>query len=317
MIKRYLDNRYMAPEGDQGGAGGDAGNTGDAGKADAAGDAAGKTDAVKTDAGKTDVVKADWPETWRALASDDPKVQQRLARYQSPKAAIEAMIHAQNKISSGELLPKLGKNATDAELKEYREALGIPLKALDYDLTDLKISDETKKEKLAKFLEHAHNTHQTPEQVKGNLKFMFSRDAEMRAEAGERDKQFKAESEEALRAEWGAGYKLHNNMIHGLLDGLTDQKTKNELLEARLPDGRMVGSSPELMRFLAGLALVNNPAATVVPAGGANPAKSINEEIAKIEKMMREDRVGYNKNEKIQADYRKLIEAQQKLEARA
>jgi len=82
---------------------------------------------------------------------------------------------------------------------------------------------------------------------------------------------------------------------------------RDKLLRGRLADGTPIGSSPEVLRFLVGLAREKNPAGVVVPSGVAT-AQSVSDEIQKIEKVMRDDRAAYNRDEKMQARYRQLLE---------
>jgi len=76
-----------------------------------------------------------------------------------------------------------------------------------------------------------------------------------------------------------------------------------------------VGSSPAALKLLLGLALMENPAGALVPAG-AGPS-GISDEIAQIEKFMNTNRAAYNKDERMQARYRDLIDAREKVESRA
>jgi hypothetical protein len=55
--------------------------------------------------------------------------------------------------------------------------------------------------------------------------------------------------------------------------------------------------------------------ATIVPAGGQG-VDTLNNEIASMEKRMRDDRVGWHKDTAAQERYRKLITARDNLAAR-
>jgi hypothetical protein len=88
------------------------------------------------------------------------------------------------------------------------------------------------------------------------------------------------------------------------------------VLDARMPDGKRIGDSPEVMKLLVSLALIQNPAGVVVPGAHADPAKGVDDEIGTIEKMMRTDRAAYNKDEKSQTRLRELYAAREKLKPR-
>ena len=229
---------------------------------------------------------------------------------------MEALIAAQNRIAAGELKPVLGKNATPEQLKEYRDALGIPETPDKYDLgKDLK-TENINPQLLSEVLKEAHATNQTPDQVRATIKAWNSISTAVKEQQYTKDVELQKTGEDALRAEWGVEYRRNLNIIHNMLDGTASPGLKDSLLGGRLADGTPIGSSPEALKFLVGLALIQNPAGVVVPGSEANPMKGIDDEMAKIETTMKNDRKAYDKDEKMQARYRELIEAKQKLDTR-
>ena len=257
-----------------------------------------------------------WPADWRKTVSkDDAKVLSRLERYASPEAAMQALIEAQNRISRGELAPKLGKNATPEQIKEWRAANNIPEAPDKYDLGK-GATDGFQPELLAEVLNKAHATNQTPEQVKATLDAWRGIQTKVAEQRAEQDLDLQTKGEDALRAEWGPEFRRNINLIHGMLDGAATPALKESLLGGRLADGTPIGSSPEALKFLVGLALIQNPAGVVVPGAEANPLKGVDDEIGAIEKTMRTNRAEYNRDEKMQARYRELLGAREKLKPR-
>ena len=257
-----------------------------------------------------------WPPDWRKTVSkDDAKVLARLERYASPEAAMQALIAAQNRIAAGELKPVLGKNATPEQIAEYRAALGIPDAPDKYDLG--KDAPKVAPEMLSVVLKHAHEANQTPDQVKATLRAWTELQTRVMENRAEADIDAQTKGEDVLRAEWGPEFRRNINLVHGLLDGATTPGLKDALLGGRLADGTPIGSSPEALKLLVGLALIQNPAGVVVPGSEANPLKGVDDEIAKIEKTMRENRPAYNRDEAMQARYRELLGAREKLKPRA
>lgn len=232
-----------------------------------------------------------------------------MQRYASPEAALTALIAAQNRIAAGELKPVLGKNPTAEQLAEYRTANGIPEAADKYDLgKDVKI-EEREMPLVTDLFAAAHASNQTPEQVKATLaayRGIQTKAAEMLAT---RDTERRVQAEDSLRAEWGDDYRRNLNLINGLLDGSGSQTLKDTLLEARLPDGTKFGNSPEVLKLLVGLALVQNPTGVVVPGGSGDMQGGIREELDKISKARREDRPAYDRDSKMQERERSLIDA--------
>ena len=251
------------------------------------------------------------------MAKGDAKVLTRLQRYASPEALSEALIAAQNRISSGDLKPVLKKDSTAEQIAEWRAANGIPEKPDGYDFgKDVKIPPEGKAF-LDKYLPVAHAANMTADQIKSNLSFIAEVNKAEKQQQQLRDVELEETGEEALRAEWGGEYKRNITFIHNLLDGAATPEFKDKLLGGRLADGTPIGSDPAALRFLMGLALVQNPTGTLVPGFNNNPAQGVAEEMAKIEKVMKTDRSTYDKDETMQARYRELIDASEKLKKRA
>ena len=323
---------YCKPEGEASGGGGDGGGStppaGDPPAGDppatppagGAGDppAGGTPPASTPPAGDAKGGEGYWPADWRdTVSKGDAKILARMGRYASPAAAMEALVAAQNRISAGELKPVLGKNATPEQVKEYREALGIPETPDKYDLgKDIKIEgmDPTL---LGEVLKEAHESNQTPDQVKATLKAWSKISQSVKEQQYESDVNIQKTSEDALRAEWGTEYRRNINIIHGMLDGAASPGLKDAIMGGRLADGTPIGSSPDALKFLVGLALIQNPTGVVVPGSEANPMKGVEEELAKIDQTMKTNRAAYNKDEKMQARYRELLVAKEKLKPRA
>ena len=92
------------------------------------------------------------------------------------------------------------------------------------------------------------------------------------------------------------------------------------MLHARLADGTPLASNPKVIRALLAAAREINPAATVVPAAGADALKTLDDELAGLEQMMGDRRSEYWKGAKaetLQARYRTLVDAKTKTGQRA
>lgn len=348
IVKWWMSYVLMAAVGDEGGggAGGSGGDGGDQGaggddkgggtdatnKADPLGalgaggkddDKGGKSGSVDDKVGdngkKQDDAKGYWPDDWREKAANgDAKVSQRLGRYASPEAVATALIAAQNRISSGELKTVLGKDAKPEEIATWRKENGIPETAAKYDLQlgDGLVVGKDDLPLVNKFLEAAHGTNQTPDQVKASLRAYYAVQESITQQRAEADMQAQDDATDSLRAEWGNEFKRNMNQISGLMDSVGGKGLKDQFLSGRLADGTPIGSSPAALKMLLSLALINNPAGTVVPAGGGNMMQSVEDEISKIEEGMRKNRTAYDKDEKTQARYRELLGAREQLKTR-
>ena len=198
------------------------------------------------------------PKDWATLRTEyskgDDKIEKRLARYSSPEAVLDALVAAQNKIASGALKSALPDKATPEELAAWRVDNGIPAKPEDYDTTLPKglVIGEADKPVIEGFLKTAHSKNMSPDQVKETLNWYYQEQERQLDARNAKDTEFKSQSEDKLRAEWGGEYKLNINMIGGLLD-TAPAGVKDLVVSARLGDGTPLGNHPEVLRWLANL----------------------------------------------------------------
>lgn len=283
-------------------------------------------DAGRADGTTPEPIKGAWPSDWRELYAKgadgkvDDKKMQRLSRYAAPTAALDAMLAAQDKIRSGEFkstapFPETG---TDADKAAWRRDQGLPEAPDKYDL---KLADglaigEDDRPIVNEFLKEAHAANLPPAAVNTAVNWFFKEQVRQ-AEAQEvADENYRKSSEDALRVDWGGDYRRNVGAINGFLD-TAPKGIKESFLGGRLADGSAVASNPQMLKWLAGLALQINPISTLVPGAGANQAGAVDDRINEIEKVMRTDRKTYNRDDKMQTEYRELLSARDKLKSAA
>lgn len=255
-----------------------------------------------------------WPEDWRKeIAGDDEKLLKRLNRYGSPKAVSEALVAAQDKIASGQMAAKLGENPTDEEIKEYREANGIPENAKDYslDMSEGLVVGDDDKEMLKGFLDSAHANNYSQDQVTKALEWYYGEQERIQTEMYQNDLQFKADSEDILRQEWGSDYTPNRNLMANYLSTDFGEGVGDLIAGARLADGTMLANHPDILRGFVAKARAANPMGALVPGSGTKQMDSMLDEIAELEKKMEGD--DWYKDKKSQERYLKLIEARDKM----
>lgn len=262
---------------------------------------------------------AAWGDKWReTYAADDPKLLARLQRYQSPKAALDALVAAQNRISSGELKAPLGANATPEEVAAFRTQNGIPEKPEGYleKLPDGLVIGDADKPMFESFAKGLHDLNADPKIAQYAVKWYNEFQEQQGTKLAEGDATARQTTEDELRAEWGNDYRANINHITGFLSqapkGVADLVTN-----ARSADGKAILNDPNVMRWFAQIAREANPVGIIVPNTGGNAGETIDSEIAKIEKVMRDDRTSYNKDEKMQGRLRDLYDARGTLKARS
>ena len=251
------------------------------------------------------------PDNWRDMMSGgDEKIANLLGRYGSVDAVGKALMEARQKISSGEYRKPLGDNPSDDELKAWREANGIPLEASGYqiDLGGKELSD-AEQGRVNQFLESvALPNNLTPATVNALLSWDQQREDQYAEELSQSDLQYRQQSTDALREQWGADYRTNVNLMKSLFDQAPEE-LQNNFFGARLADGTLLGDNPDVLNLLVGLAREINPVSAVVPGAGANASQAISDEMSKLTTMMADPESEYWKGQnaaKNQARYREL-----------
>lgn len=257
-----------------------------------------------------------FPGDWREkYANGDEDILNRLQRYNTPNDALDALIASQNKIRSGMVkeVTEFPADGSDEEKAAWREANNIPVQPSDYDLAfdDGLVIGEQDKEIVDAFVEKMHGLNASPETVKEGIKWYYDTMAEQEAKLQESDAELAEKVTDQLHKEWGNDYRANFNAVHGLLD-TAPEGIKEMILSSRTPDKTPLGSTPEFIEWLSSLSRQINPVSTLIPNAGADFAGAVEDRIAQIDKMMREDRKAYNNDPKIQQEYRDLLDARDK-----
>ena len=306
---------------DPGGAGGGSGDSGAGGDGGASGGAADTGGAgggtILDDGGKAapdPAVTATWPEDWRQrIAGKDEAAQARLNRFASPENVFKSYMALDQRLRSGELKAALPKDADEATLVEWRKGNGIPEKPEGYleKLPDGLIVSEGDKALVNDFLAAAHGLNAPPEMVGKFIDWYYQTDDRLKAEQATKDAEFRRSADDELRADWGNEYRGNLTAVANFLG-----EYKDLFLGGRLADGTPIGNHPGVLKMFAAKEREINPAATIVLGGAGTTQASVDSRMAEIEKVMRENRPAYNRDEKMQAEYRDLISARERMAGR-
>lgn len=271
-------------------------------------DKGGDQGADKT-ADKTDATTDDWR---TRLSGGDDKRLRHLGRYQSETAFVEAAL--KDREAARNALKPLGDEPTDEEVAAYRKTFGVPDKPEGYleKLSDGLVVGDDDRPIVDEFLNAMHKTNAPANVTAAALETYYAIVEKQESEIAERVATAKREAEDDLRNEWGGDYRRNVNITQSFLQTLPAEV--QEVIGGGF-DGKGIplGNNAAVLRWLAGLALESNPLATVVPGTGANQASAIADEIKKIEDVMRTSRSTYNRDEGMQARYRELLGARDKL----
>ena len=273
---------------------------------------------TSTDTTTIDKVEPAWPENWRNLmAGDDAKELKRLERFASPSDVYKLGYRKlEARMSSGELKQALPKDAKPEEIAQWRKDNGIPETPDKYELkldNNLVIGEQDKPI-VDMILQTAHGANYTPAQAKAAVQAYYdiqSRNVEALVQKDDTDR---VAAVDGLIQEYGKGYRQTLGKMEAEVLGLFPSTIQDGLKNARMPDGTALFNNVDFIKGLVALSYELNPSATVVPAGGGDAAKNLNERITEIEGMMGSK--AYKKNAEIQQEYRDLIAAREKISQR-
>lgn len=260
-----------------------------------------------------------WGGIREKIAGQDQKLMARLNRYATPEAAIDALVKLQNRISAGEMRSTLPKNATAEQVAAWRTENGIPEAPDKYELTlreGLEIK-EADKPIIAKALEVLHGKNATADQASAIVDWYYAEAVRQTEERAQKDKTIATQNEDILRAEWKDEFRPNMNMVSGLLSTMPAD-VQQLFMGGRLANGDPIMASASVMKALNSWAREINPVGAIVPAGGANVASAIEDEIAGIEKKMGAPKGSpeykeYWENDKTQTRYRELLDGRDRV----
>ena len=141
---------------------------------------------------------------------------------------------------------------------------------------------------LANFAELAMKGNWTAQQYNDAVGWYFATQERLAAERQMGDAAFKAQASSDLMREWGTDYALNRNAVAQFFDRNFPNQFKIDVLNARLPDGRILANDPAFNKAILELAKLVNPAGTVLPNASGAGLSNVESRIAEIEtKFMR------------------------------
>ena len=259
------------------------------------------------------------PETATAEEeAEHGKLMNRLKRMTTPADVAKALREHDRMLSRGEVKRALPKDATPEQVAEYRKAHGIPEAADKYDLglpKDVELTDLDRK-MLDGWTAKAHATNATPEQVKAGVEAYMDMRTAVDEQAAEADAKARDATIEELRSEWGVDYRNNTGGVTSMLNQC-DSEAREAILAATMPGGVKLVHQAPVMRALAAQARMLGFAGGITLPSGQDAGKTVDDEIAGIEKsMFNEDGTknpDYWKNSKAQSRYSELLQAKERL----
>lgn len=279
--------------------------------------------ATRDDTAVDEVIASDWRSR---LAGDDKDALKRLARFPDEASLYKSYRALEQRLSSGELKKPLADNASPEDIAAWRRDNGLPESQDGYldalALPNGVVIGEADKPVVREFAAAALDGHVAPEQFNRMVAKYYEIQDAQRIAREDADATFKQSAESELRTEWqGAAFRQNLNGIQNLMAGWPDGLAVR-VLAGRSPDGRKLGDDPAFVRQLASLARELNPPVSLVPGGASDPSKGLNDRLSEIKSWMSAARGTpahgrYWSDEKVQAEYRDLIDSQGRMKGRA
>lgn len=246
------------------------------------------------------------PGDWHAsMVGDDAKELERAKRFKNPGDLWKSYRELENKFRSGGAAASVpapdGEKDPDG-LKAWREERGIPESADGYALSDdVKnvLSDEDKPF-ADQFFEFAHTKNLHPDAVNAAVQFYAQQQADLRAN----DAKLAEETDDWLHKEFGVEYKPMTALAHR---AATEISPGLNWFDARMPDGRQLGSIPEFYKAMVELGTKEFGDASYA---GTERATATENRIAELRKIMSEDIDKWDNSPELKKEYYGLIEAQ-------
>jgi hypothetical protein len=255
---------------------------------------------------------------WRDdFAGEDEKFRASLERFDSPQALANSYREAQNTIRSGQLKAELPENATEEDIKAYRESNGIPLEPAAYleNLPEGLVLGEDDKPIADAFMSALHETN-APPAVAHALIARYNEFSEQQQDAeAEMDLEASKLATDTLRTDWGNDYRANMNAVDTFLTSTFGEEAAELMKNGRFGDGTAFMNNPEILKGIAAAQRKLDPLVPLVHTGPGDPMTSMNDEIKEIEKFMQTNRAEYFKDNDKQNRLRQLYEMRAKSQA--
>jgi hypothetical protein len=247
------------------------------------------------------------PENWREqFAGGDADALKELQRFTDPAKIGGALLNYKKNMRSGSFDVPPPPADKPEELKAWREAHGIPVEVTGYKVPEpiqKRLFDEDKPI-LEGYIAEAHKKNQPQSVIDFTTEWYVDMQEKSALAQVEADKKGAAEAEDALRTEWGQSYTPNFNMAKRAMKEVFPGV---DLTEARLPDGRKIGSVPGVVKGLQELALAKWGAGEFI---GTEATAATQTRIQQIEEIIRTKPDEYTPA--VRQEYFKLLDAQSK-----
>ena len=229
---------------------------------------------------------------WREpFSNGDDKTAKRLERYLTPADLGKSLFEKEDLIRASSMLKPLADDATDDDLKAYREQQGVPLEFEGYyeNLPKGLVIGEDDKAIVDMFVKEMHEENVSPTAVHRLIASYNKWEESLTGEMDALDKSQKAETEDLLREEWGSDYRANESLAAHFIQGLSKEK-QAELMGARMSDNRTLANDPDIARWMAKMSRELYGTQVFAPSGGNTSLQNRDTRKKELESWMHTDK---------------------------
>lgn len=298
----------------------------DGGVTDAPVDAPAPTDApLATEAPASDVPAEsdgpsfDWADMRAQLTGGDEALEKVIGRYRSADAFSKAFMAQRQKLSerAEQSVPTLADDATPEQIQQYRELMGIPNDAADYQVGFAEGFElgEADAAALDAFKEHMHGRNIPPSAAQAAIEWYQDTMEADRQQKNANAADFHNEASDTMQVEWGREFEANQNAIKSYINDTLGSEQAEALRGLRLENGAMLMDSPDVLRLLVQPATDYMGGDMMIAGDPGTMAKTVDERMKEILQMRVSDPHGY-KEESIQEELAGLYQKKARLEKR-
>lgn len=248
-----------------------------------------------------------WNTYVEGVKAKDEKLAKTLERYSSVDDIAKALFETKQLVSKGIKEPELPANATEEQIKEYREKVGIPSAPSDYKFPDgVKVKEEDKPlwDLFGKF---AIDNHISQKDFAKLAPTYYAMEAAIR-EQGEKDfKEIVRTQDAAIKEMWGTDAETNMKANEAFLLNAGGEKLAKAILSATSADGEPLGNHPTVAKWLNEQARQAGYA-DLMPYSNKQAVDDLNTKIQNLEKLMGDHTSAYWKGEHAQAKQKEYLE---------
>lgn len=203
-------------------------------------------------------IKGDWPDDWRdKAAGGDEETAKLLKRFGSPKAVAKALKEARQQVSTK--TAALPADATDEQKAAWRKERGVPDAPDGYEVAPPAGAEWTPEDKayLSSFTKTAHDQGIPKAQFQALAQQYIDDQIARQQEQNLAVQKYQITSAKALRTEYGKDFEGTVEAVKNHLKEHLGAEGLEAFVNARMPNGALVGDNPLIFKYIADRALVD------------------------------------------------------------